>query len=227
MGYYVSPNYSLRQEYVSLLPVNWHDSHQFRSIELFIFIARLLYTFSYAPQASRIKTSKTLNITTRISHVLGYVRGQLLIWNPVYKCPKIRPKIPEIQPVIPVIREIRPKISENRLENLKIRRKIPEIFWIRSGIPGKWLETLQIWPEITKIWHEIHDSRLPIAEIPDLNFLNPGLKSLKSLKSDINPRNIETRFTSPKRVIGWSTLSFRSSLSVVNDSSTGTKTRIP
>jgi len=54
----------------------------------------------------------------------------------VHKFYEIRPTIPEIQPEtpeIPVIREIQPKISENRLENLGIRRKIPET---QSEVPG-------------------------------------------------------------------------------------------
>jgi len=57
----------------------------------------------------------------------GVLWGANLFWNPMYKCPEIRPKIPEIQPKMPeisVICEIRPKIFEIRLGNLEIWPKI-------------------------------------------------------------------------------------------------------
>jgi len=63
--------------------------------------------------------------------------------------------------------EIWQKISEIRLENLEIRRKIPEILEIWREISGTWPGTLQIQPEIPKIWPEIHKTRLKASEILD------------------------------------------------------------
>ena len=61
-------------------------------------------------------------------------------------------------PEIFVICEIWPKISEIRLENLEIRRKIPEIIEILREIHGIWSETLQVRPEVPKIWPVFHET---------------------------------------------------------------------
>jgi len=59
------------------------------------------------------------------------IRGAIYLWNPMYKCPEIRPKIPEIQPEIP---EIRPEIFETRLKSLEIRLTIQSLKSIKSNV---------------------------------------------------------------------------------------------
>jgi len=71
--------------------------------------------------------------------------------------PEIKLEIPAV-PKISVICEIRPKLFEIRFGNLEIRfgnleirREIPAILEIRQ-ISGIWPETLQVRPEVPKIW---------------------------------------------------------------------------